>query len=362
MTSDTRSPLVQASEWLNTARAEILSDLAGRVSAAAPPSEGPDGADRQAALRQVAGHLVANLRRSLAWDKPDLFADCVGWAKAALIERGVPASALALHLEHVAAAMRRGLPDDAGRQASDVVIAALRAMPGLPDEQPALLRPGAPVSPLATLYFRALLRGDRQLASRLVLQVVEVGTPVKEIYLHVFLPTLHEIGRLWQINQISVAEEHYTTAATQLIMSQLYSYIFSSRKIGRTVVVVCVSGELHELGARMVADFFEIDGWDSYYTGANTPMNDVVQAVVERRAVVLAISATIAHHVEEVERLIGLVRSRPECDHVKIIVGGFPFNHQPDLWRQVGADGTGHDAESAVIMANGLVGDTPGCR
>ena len=361
MTSDTRSQQLRASEWLDAARAEILGDMAGLVSAVSLPGGG-DGADRQAFSRQVAGHLLANLRRALAWDKPDLFADCVGWAKAALIQRGVPASVLALHLEHIVAVVRRGLPADAGGQASDVVMAALRGMSGLPDEQPAFLRPGAPVSPLAILYFRALLRADRQLASRLVLQMVELGAPVKEIYLHVFMPTLHEIGRLWQINQISVAEEHYTTAATQLIMSQLYSYIFSSRKIGRTVVVVCVSGELHELGARMVADFFEIGGWDSYYTGANTPMHDVVQALVERRAVVLAISATIAHHVPEVERLIGLVRSRPECEGVKIIVGGFPFNCQPGLWQQVGADGTGHDAESAVAVANGLVGDAVACQ
>ncbi len=361
MVSDSRSPQLQASEWLVAARAEIVSDLTGRVPAPSQPNGSGDGADRQKFLRQIAGHLLADLRRALAWDKPILFIDCVGWAKAALIQRGVPDSALALHLEYVAAAVRRGLPNDAGSQASDVVLAALQAMPELPDEPPGFLRPGAPLSPLATLYFRALLRGDRQLGSRLVLQMAELGTPIKEIYLHVFLPTMHEIGRLWQINRISVAEEHYATAATQLIMSQLYSYIFSSKKIGRTVVVACVSGELHELGARMVADFFEIDGWDSYYTGANTPISDVVQAVIERRAGVLAISATIAHHIEEVKRLIDLVRDRPECSGVKVIVGGFPFNHQPGLWQQIGADGSGPDADAAVLLANNLVDAKLGC-
>lgn len=361
MVSDARSPQMQASEWLVAARAEIVNDLTARVAAVIPPTGSSAGVDGQKFLRQIAGLLLADLRRALAWDKPILFIDCVGWAKATLVQRGVPETALAAHLEHVAAVVRRGLAEDAGSQASAVVLAALQAMPTLPDEPPGFQRPGAPVSPLTTLYFRALLRGDRQLASRLVLQMAELGTPIKEIYLHVFLPTMHEIGRLWQINQISVAEEHYATAATQLIMSQLYSYIFSSRKIGRTVVVACVSGELHELGARMVADFFEIDGWDSYYTGANTPITDVVQAVVERRAGVLAISATIAHHVAEVKRLIDLVRARPECAGVKIIVGGFPFNHHPGLWQQIGADGSGPDAEAAVLLANNLVDDTLVC-
>ena len=39
-----------------------------------------------------------------------------------------------------------------------------------------------------------------------------------------FEPVQHEIGRLWQINHISVAHEHYCTSVTQMIMSELYPY------------------------------------------------------------------------------------------------------------------------------------------
>lgn len=284
-----------------------------------------------------------------------MFTDCVGWAKAVLIQQGLPAAALALPLRHIEAVARRQLSGAAANQASRVVLDALQALTGLPDRQPAFLSPGRPLSPLAILYFGALLRGDRQLASRLVLQAVASGVSVKDIYLHVFQPAQYEIGRLWQLNRISVAEEHYCTAATQLIMSQLYAHVFSGRKIGRTVIVVCTSGDLHELGARMVADFFEMEGWNSYYTGAITPVSAVLQAIIERRADLLAISVTITQHVPDVERLIALVRSDPACGGVKIIAGGLPFHHDPDLWRRVGADGSGRDAETAVSAGSGLV-------
>ena len=105
----------------------------------------------------------------------------------------------------------------------------------------------------------------------MILQAVEQGSPVKDIYQRVFQPTQHEIGRLWQTNQISVAQEHYCTAATQLAMAQLYPYTFSAERSGRRLVAACVSGELHEIGARIVADLFEMAGWDTYYLGANTP-------------------------------------------------------------------------------------------
>lgn len=342
--------------WLGAARADILETLSGLLAASAPQVDDAEDSGGQDLLPRVAGHLLVELQRAVSWEKPAVLLDCVAWAKAVLVQSGVPDATLPFLLETVAAEVCRRFPDGIGRQASGLVLGAEQALPDLPDRQPGFLHPGAPLSPLAMLYSRALLRGDRDLASRLVLQAVEQGTPVKDIYRHVFQTAQHEIGRLWQINQISVAEEHYSTAATQLIMSQLYPYVFSGAKIGRTIVAVCVSGDLHELGARMVADFFEIEGWDSYYTGASTPTAGVLQAVVDRRADMLAISATITHHVPDVKHLIGLVRGNQACEHVKIIVGGYPFNRQPDLWRRVGADGSGPDAETAVSLANDLVG------
>ena len=158
------------------------------------------------------------------------------------------------------------------------------------------------------------------------------------------------------MNQVSVAQEHYCTAATQLIMSQLYPHIFATERIGRRLVATCVGGELHEIGIRMVADFFEMEGWDTYYLGANTPTESVVQTVVERSADILGVSATIAFHTSAVADLIANVRAS-EVGDVKILVGGYPFNIAPDLWRQVGADGCARDAQEAVELANRLVAD-----
>ena len=214
---------------------------------------------------------------------------------------------------------------------------------------------GAPHSPLAHQYFEALRRGERHLASQLVMAAVAAGTPVKEIYLNVFQPAQYEIGRLWQTNRISVAQEHYCTAATQLIMSQLYPHIFASAKHGRTLIATCVAGDLHEIGVRMVADFFEMAGWNTFYLGANTPHSSVVATIAERTADVLAISATIAYHVDAVQDLIRAVRQHPGTGRVKILVGGYPFNRDPELWRKVGADGSALDAQQAIMLADQIM-------
>lgn len=214
---------------------------------------------------------------------------------------------------------------------------------------------GNPLESLTTQYFDALLEGKRHVASELILDAVNQGISIKDIYINVFQQSLYEIGRLWELNKVDVATEHYFSAATQLIMSQLYPWIFANRKNGYKFVAANVSNELHEIGLRMVADFMEMDGWDTYYIGANTPTESIINTLVAQKPHVLGISATMGFHIEKVKTLIELVRGHEECQQVKIIVGGYGFNQSLDLWQRIGADGYGRNAQEAVEVANRLV-------
>jgi MerR family transcriptional regulator, light-induced transcriptional regulator len=149
----------------------------------------------------------------------------------------------------------------------------------------------------AKIYLKSLLKADRLAASSIVKNTLESGCEIKDIYIHIFQATQYEIGRLWQTNRINVAQEHYCTAATQAIMSQLYPYVFKNKKNGHRLVAACVNGELHELGIRMVADILEMEGWDTYYLGANTPLKSLLESLSRYQAEVLCISATINYNI-----------------------------------------------------------------
>jgi MerR family transcriptional regulator, light-induced transcriptional regulator len=207
---------------------------------------------------------------------------------------------------------------------------------------------------LATHYLGLLLRKDADTAITLLLNAVEDGLSLKELYLQVLQPAQYELGRLWQIGQISVAEEHYCTAATQQVMSRLYPRLFATPKNGKVLVAACITGELHEIGMRMVADLFELDGWDSHFFSASTPYNQILQALVDNRADLLALSATMATNVKDLQKLMAKVHAAKLPIQIKIIVGGYPFNADPKLWRKIGADGTARGAEEAVREGNRL--------
>jgi methylmalonyl-CoA mutase cobalamin-binding domain/chain len=205
----------------------------------------------------------------------------------------------------------------------------------------------------ASDYLKILLEGDRKKAINMINDLISKGISIKTLYLEIFQPVQKEIGRLWQRNKITVAQEHFATGITQMIISQLYPEIFNTKKNGKIIVAACVGNELHELGIRMVSDFLELSGFDTYYLGANTPASSIIKYIIEKKANILAISATMMVHLDGIKNIVELIRKSPAKD-VKILVGGYSFNLIPNLWKKIGADGYAKDADSAIEIAKEL--------
>jgi methanogenic corrinoid protein MtbC1 len=227
-----------------------------------------------------------------------------------------------------------------------------------PRSLPSYITQKNPLKAVAQSYLEALIAADHEKAWTAITQAVVSGVSVQDIYLQVFQPVLRETGRLWQIRHLSIAQEHYVTASTQAFISQLHKQILSSdrkiRRRGKVLVAGCVSDELHDVGIRMVSDFFEFDGWDTYFIGGNTPAQSLLEAVRDRNADVVALSSTMVSHIPAVHYLIRSLHGDPKTRGVKIIVGGYPFTIIPDLWKQIGADACAGNASEAVSIANRL--------
>ncbi len=310
---------------------------------------------REKSLQDVTYHVIY-LAEAVRNNSPRLFVEYVRWVKVLLNSLKVDDEDLVRTFQQLRETVQESLPTDAQSPAVELLDDVLAEYTSMSTEEESFISDDAPHVDLARRYMNLLLNGKRHIASKTIVEAVDQGaTEPKDIYLHVFQPVQHEIGRLWQTNKITVAQEHYCTASTQLVMCQLYPYIFNTEKNGRVFIGVCVGNELHELGIRMVTDFFEMEGWDTYFLGANTPTGTVVQSAKERRADVVGVSTTMAYHLDEVRRLITALRNDHETAGAKILVGGYPFNADRELWRSVGADGFAGDAVQAVQRATELV-------
>lgn len=172
-------------------------------------------------------------------------------------------------------------------------------------------------------YVESLLAGDRAMCRDLVQGVLDKKGPIRHLYEGVFRPTLYAVGEMWERGQISVADEHLATAMTESLMTLVEPLLFESQRVGRSVVVSCIANEYHQIGGKMVADTFEINGWDSYFLGANTPQSELIRLIEKKRPNVIALSASVYSRMHTLIDDISILR-----DHfptTEIWVGGQAF-------------------------------------
>ncbi|HET9012523.1 MAG TPA: cobalamin-dependent protein [Gemmatimonadaceae bacterium] len=198
-------------------------------------------------------------------------------------------------------------------------------------------------------YLDALRRGDRHAAYRALDEALDDGRELGQVYLDVVQPAMREIGRLWQEDELTVAEEHLATAITESAMSRMFERVFVWRDV-RTprLLAACAEEERHQMGLRMLCDLLELAGWETTYLGASVPIESLVDLVRKHTPDAVAISATIAPHVPRVREAIQAIRSANLDRQPVIAVGGRVFLGDPSLAERIGADLTAADAEQAV--------------
>ncbi len=302
-----------------------------------------------------AGYHLPFLTEAVLADDPQIFRDYVAWVKLLFAGLKLPDDAMLRNLEYTDAVLRDECPDDVYNAVSRMIFEGIDQMKQPVKNDESYIDENHPIGKIAREYVSLLLKGDRNSASRLILSEAEKGTSIKDLYLEVFQKSQYEIGRLWFSNQISVAKEHFCSAATQLIMSQLYPYLFTTERVGHKLVTACVGGELHEIGIRMVTDFFEMEGWDTYYLGANTPGSIILKAIEENEAEVVGLSIAMPYHRSILKNIVYEIKHSDTGINTKILIGGNAINGKSTSWEWFGADGYAPNARLAVETAKQMI-------
>ena len=202
-------------------------------------------------------------------------------------------------------------------------------------------------------YMQSLFDKNMRRTLYLIQQFTEKGIPVTDIYVEILAESMRRVGEMWHTSQITVDTEHYCTSVTQMAMAQMYPSLFSSERRNRTVLCACPGTELHEMGARMVADLFENDGWDSMYLGAAVPHDAMLDSIRENHPDLIALSVTMPQHLLACRDLISAIRE--EFPDTVIAVGGNAFRNTHDIWSQWPVDIYTNDARDLLKKADSIL-------
>ncbi|MGA9015806.1 MAG: cobalamin-dependent protein, partial [Acetobacteraceae bacterium] len=315
---------------------------------------GPRG--RVACREDLAFHLEF-LQPVLEFGLLQPMVDYLCWLGSVLAARTIPADHIVRSLdllgeffgEHMDAA-------DAGVVTAALQAAATRFMNVAAQGQQVPAQGPPTPWPEASSFEAALLAGSQLEALAVVNRCIENGRSLIDVELHVVQPSLYRIGEEWQANRVSVAKEHMATAIAVSVMTMGLLRSLPSEAIDRRVLLACVAGNNHCVGLRMVADAFQLSGWDVQYLGADVPTASIIRQAGEWKAHLVGLSVAFAQQVPVAKEIVAQLAERFGSSRPAVIIGGLAINHFSRLADVVGADAFGADASAAVAAAARVVG------
>ena len=145
----------------------------------------------------------------------------------------------------------------------------------------------------------AIVNGDHEIAGQVTDELISAQQTLGDIYLKVVTPALEGVGESWCRGDIGVGEQKLATEIVIGQMDRLRAHFAPpARRSLYRVMVACIEGEQHYIGARMLADLCGARGWHVDFLGANVPNQALVEMVHRRHPQVIGLSVTMTQGVE----------------------------------------------------------------
>ena len=172
-------------------------------------------------------------------------------------------------------------------------------------------------------YLHSLLQGDRGTCLNIVTTLLSDKIEIREIYTDLFQKSMYRVGELWEINEISVAREHLATSITENMLNITYPHLFTGRQSAEKAIISCTANEYHQLGGKMVADIFELHGWDTHFLGVNTQINDLLTFIDAIKPDLIGLSLAVYFNIAALEATLETLHAH--FNNLDILVGGHAF-------------------------------------
>ncbi len=285
---------------------------------------------------------------------PEAFADYARWTSRLLGSRGMGPDSLREAFNDLGKHFRRGpaLSEEEASLVSSFLHCDWEAgSESAMEAEEAEVKEGLRLT--REVFLSAILAGERLGAVNVIEEALREGQALIDIYVDVFAAALHRVGKLWEANKITIAQEHLATAITQYAICAVYPRIRWTGPPRGRMIVTGVAGDMHQIGANLVADAMETQGWEVSFLGANVPSAAIVEAVEEKCSDVLCISTTLVANLPTVAELIGLVRARLKEKAPRIVVGGGAYRLAANFAQEMGVEGSTNDLRTTVAMLCG---------
>lgn len=194
---------------------------------------------------------------------------------------------------------------------------------------------------------KRMLAGDESGAWSTVEAALSSGMSVSDIYMTMLVPSLRDIGELWQTGHLDVSDEHTASRIADRIISRLGPRV-KTRGVKRgTIILGSTATEMHAIPLAITADLLRAARFNVLDLGVNLPPESFANAVEHTDSVVaVAIGVTMSGQTDELRATLQAIKKYFDYP---IVVGGRGTDSTTAL--ALGADAyapTALDAVSAI--------------
>jgi len=211
--------------------------------------------------------------------------------------------------------------------------------------------------PLRAALEAALRRGDEEEAEGLARRALEQGVDPLAVIQQVVVPTLTDIGRLFQEFEIFLPELMMAGEAGKRVATVVEQAALAAGRASEplaTVVLGTVQGDMHDIGRNIVGTLLTSHGFRVLNLGRDVAPSAFVEAAHKEGADIVGLSALMTTTLPAQRRTIRLFEEIGVRQRYRIIVGGGAASQ---AWAQeIGADGYAPDAASATTLCKSLLG------
>ena len=201
-------------------------------------------------------------------------------------------------------------------------------------------------------YLDALLTGDRNASRKVIEKALQTGIPANSVYMDIVWPIMVEVDRLWRSDKITSAQESFATRINRTIVDQLQNKLPCREVTEKKIVVYSASSEQGELGAQMIVDLFESNGWETRFLGGSVSTDDVMAFTQQYNPDILLVYGMNADKAPEVRQLINKTRQINAHPDMQIMLSGGIFDRAEGLWEEIGADLYAENPAQAIKIAS----------
>ena len=203
---------------------------------------------------------------------------------------------------------------------------------------------------------RALILGQHTVVGEMTKQALAEGLDPKAIIFKGLIPGMDVVGEKFRRNEYYVPQVLLSARAMYAgldLLKPLLTQAAADEYPG-TVVIGTAQGDLHDIGKNLVAMMLEGAGFKVYNLGRDVAPEKFVEAVKEKEANIVGISALMTTTMPGMKRTIDALARAGLRDRVKVMVGGAPVNQA--FCDDIGGDGYAKDSTAAVVRAKQLMG------